>query len=128
MTPTDVAQTLLDLSKSSEHKAAFLDIRKNQVLTAATESTQRFKDGKVKGMLDGVPVAVKGKPATSAIDTLSIVISSIMRAFTWPLLLLPFTLFRCCLSFRTLLTAYIYIDTNQAKLQTRSTYEATRNV
>jgi len=67
LTPTTVALALLDLSKITEHKAAFLDIRRDQVLAAAEESTQRFKDGTSRGMLDGVPVGVKGRPSVSGI-------------------------------------------------------------
>ncbi|KAK4697412.1 amidase, partial [Lecanoromycetidae sp. Uapishka_2] len=59
LTPTIVAQALLKLAQSTEHKAAFLDIKRDHVLAAAEDSTQRFKDGKAIGMLDGVPVAVK---------------------------------------------------------------------
>jgi len=61
LTPTAVAHALLDLSASNEHKVAFLDVKKHQVLAAAKESTQRYKEGKAKSMLDGVPVAVKGR-------------------------------------------------------------------
>lgn len=59
MTPTAVAEAILALVP--KHKEAFLDIVKDQVLAAAEESTQRYKDGKARGMLDGVPVGVKGK-------------------------------------------------------------------
>ena len=59
LTPTAVAEAVLALVP--KHKEAFLDIVKDRVLTAAGESTQRYKDGKARGMLDGVPVGVKGK-------------------------------------------------------------------
>ena len=58
LTPTTVAEALLSLVP--QHKNAFLDVVKDRVLTAAKESTQRYRDGKARGMLDGVPVAVKG--------------------------------------------------------------------
>ena len=58
LTPTAVAQALLDLVP--KHKAAFLDVKKDQVLAAAEASTQRYKDGNSRSMLDGVPVSVKG--------------------------------------------------------------------
>lgn len=58
LTPTAVAQALLALVP--KHKAAFLDVAKDKVLAAAETSTQRYRDGKSRGMLDGVPVSVKG--------------------------------------------------------------------
>ena len=58
LTPTAVAKALLALVP--KHKAAFLDVRKDKVLAAAEASTQRYKDGKPRSMLDGVPVSVKG--------------------------------------------------------------------
>ena len=58
LTPTAVAQALLALVP--KHKAAFLDVAKDKVLAAAEASTQRYKDGKSRGMLDGVPLSVKG--------------------------------------------------------------------
>ena len=58
LTPTAVAEALLDLVP--KHKAAFLDVKRDKVLAAAEASTQRHKDGKARGMLDGVPVSVKG--------------------------------------------------------------------
>lgn len=51
---------MLDLSNSPTHKVAFLSVRRDQVLAAAKASTQRYKEGKAKGIFDGVPVAVKG--------------------------------------------------------------------
>ena len=59
LTPTAVAQTLLALVP--KHKAAFLDVAKDRVLAAAEASTQRYRDGSARGMLDGVPLSVKGK-------------------------------------------------------------------
>ena len=58
LTPTAVAKALLALVP--KHKAAFLDVKKDIVLTAAEASTQRYKDGKARSMLDGVPLSVKG--------------------------------------------------------------------
>ncbi len=55
-----MAEALLDLSSSAEHKVAFLSVKRDQVLAAAKASTQRYKEGKAKGVFDGVPVAVKG--------------------------------------------------------------------
>ena len=64
LTPTAVAEALLELSKSTEHKAAFLDIKKDKVLAAAAAATKRFQDGQALGMLDGVPIGIKGKSIT----------------------------------------------------------------
>ena len=58
LTPTAVAKALLALVP--KHKAAFLDVKKDIVLAAAEASTQRYKDGKSRSMLDGVPLSVKG--------------------------------------------------------------------
>lgn len=60
LTPLAVAEALLELSGSSAHKVAFLSVKKDQVLSAAQASTQRYKEGKSRGILDGVPLAVKG--------------------------------------------------------------------
>ena len=58
--PTTVAETLLNiLSSSSKYDTVFVDVRKKEILTAAEESTLRFKEGKSLGILDGVPLAVK---------------------------------------------------------------------
>ncbi|MCJ1353713.1 MAG: hypothetical protein MMC33_003700 [Icmadophila ericetorum] len=60
ITPTDVAETLLDLLlSSSKYGTVFVDVRRKEVLAAAEESTLRFKEGKPLGVLDGVPLAVK---------------------------------------------------------------------
>lgn len=58
LTPTAVAQALLALVPN--HKAAFLDVAKDKVLAAAEASTQRYKNGNSRTILDGVPVSVKG--------------------------------------------------------------------
>ena len=58
LTPTAVAEALLGLVP--KHKVAFLDVKNDKVLAAAEASTQRYKDGKARSMMDGVPVSVKG--------------------------------------------------------------------
>lgn len=60
LTPLAVAEVLLDLASSPDHKVAFLSVKRDQVLAAAKASTRRYKEGKSLGPLDGVPVAVKG--------------------------------------------------------------------
>ena len=60
LTPLAVAEVLIDLSSDPAHKNAFLSVKKDQVLSAAKASTERYKEGRALGPLDGVPVAVKG--------------------------------------------------------------------
>lgn len=60
LTPVAVAEVLLTLSNSPEHKAAFLSVKGDQVLLAAKASTKRYQEGKAIGPMDGLPIAVKG--------------------------------------------------------------------
>lgn len=58
--PTDVARALLELiSHSPQHSAAFSDVHEELVLAAAASSTERYREGKSLGLLDGVPVGIK---------------------------------------------------------------------
>ncbi|KAI4255343.1 MAG: hypothetical protein LQ352_002629, partial [Teloschistes flavicans] len=60
LSPTQVATSLLDhISANKHHKVAFLQIRRDKVLDAATASTKRYQRGNPLSLLDGVPVAVK---------------------------------------------------------------------
>ncbi|KAG7286035.1 hypothetical protein NEMBOFW57_008334 [Staphylotrichum longicolle] len=64
LTPLDVAETLLplirrDVPNPTEHSKAWFETRVDKVLAAARESTQRYKEGRSLGPLDGVPTAVK---------------------------------------------------------------------
>lgn len=64
LTPTGVAEALLplirrDIPKPTEHSKAWFETRVDKVLAAARESTQRYKEGRSLGPLDGVPTAVK---------------------------------------------------------------------
>lgn len=64
LTPVDVAETLLplirrDVPNPTEHSKAWFETRVDKVLAAARESTQRYKEGRSLGPLDGVPTAVK---------------------------------------------------------------------
>ncbi|KAL9069861.1 MAG: hypothetical protein Q9157_006012 [Trypethelium eluteriae] len=64
LTPIDVAEALLPLirrdeSKRTEHATAFVAVDPVAVRAAAEASTTRWKMGKERGLLDGVPVAVK---------------------------------------------------------------------
>lgn len=63
-TPTNVVKALLphvqrDALSPGRHSVAFLEVKTDIVLKAAEASTQRYKEGKPLGVLDGVPVAVK---------------------------------------------------------------------
>ena len=60
LTPSEVAETLLQLiSSDREHAKAFLDINRPVILAAADESSRRYNAGRSLGILDGVPVGVK---------------------------------------------------------------------
>lgn len=64
LTPTAVVEALLplirrDSSPPGKHSIAFVESQVEAVHAAAEASTQRYKDGKPLGPLDGVPVAVK---------------------------------------------------------------------
>ncbi|KAF2471099.1 glutamyl-tRNA amidotransferas-like protein subunit A [Lindgomyces ingoldianus] len=62
--PIDVVEALLplvrrDVEKRTVHSTAFVHSKVELVKKAAEASTQRYKEGKPLGMLDGVPFAVK---------------------------------------------------------------------
>jgi hypothetical protein len=64
LTPTFVVEALLPLirrglSNTSVHSTAFLSTDVDKVLSAASESTKRWAEGKPLGILDGVPLAIK---------------------------------------------------------------------
>jgi Asp-tRNA(Asn)/Glu-tRNA(Gln) amidotransferase A subunit family amidase len=48
-----------DTNPPGEHSIAFLDSKVNLVEAAAAASTERYKQGRPLGPLDGVPIAVK---------------------------------------------------------------------
>ncbi|KAF2839423.1 amidase signature enzyme [Patellaria atrata CBS 101060] len=68
-TPEDVVEFLLPLickkgilegqEKDGEHSVAFLQVKVDEVRRVARESTQRWKEGRELGLLDGIPVGVK---------------------------------------------------------------------
>ncbi|EME46303.1 hypothetical protein DOTSEDRAFT_22392 [Dothistroma septosporum NZE10] len=63
-TPIDVAKVLVpliskDVKKPTKQSTAFLQVREDLVLSAAEESTQRYKQGRPLSPLDRVPVVVK---------------------------------------------------------------------
>jgi len=64
LTPTDVAEAILplirrDIPEPSEHAIAWFETKVERVLAAARASTERYKDGRSLGPLDGIPTAVK---------------------------------------------------------------------
>ncbi|KAL9097925.1 MAG: hypothetical protein Q9165_000251 [Trypethelium subeluteriae] len=64
LTPVDVAEALLllirrDVPQRTGHATAFVTVDIAAVRAAAEASATRWKTGKVLGLLDGVPVAVK---------------------------------------------------------------------
>lgn len=62
-TPEEVAKRVLDSIAASDSSnppiRAFIAINRDDVMKQASESTQRFKEGRPLGIFDGVPVAVK---------------------------------------------------------------------
>ena len=64
-TPLDIAQKILNLLDEKNHELnSFCDYRRELVLAAAKESTERWKAGKTLSKVDGVPAAVKDQLAT----------------------------------------------------------------
>jgi hypothetical protein len=64
LTPTAVAEALLplvmrDAPAPSPHSTAFLSTRADLVRAAAKASTERWARGEQRGLLDGVPLAIK---------------------------------------------------------------------
>ena len=64
LTPTEVANVLLPLISRNEfgppeHSIAFLESNTDKVLEAAAASTQRYKEKRSLGPMDGVPTAVE---------------------------------------------------------------------
>ncbi|GKZ16732.1 hypothetical protein AbraCBS73388_004108 [Aspergillus brasiliensis] len=64
LTPLVVVEALLpmirrDTKPPGKHSIAFLDSQVDKIRAAAEASTQRYKDGKPLGPMDGIPVAIK---------------------------------------------------------------------
>ncbi|KAG8208038.1 putative amidase [Trichophyton interdigitale] len=64
LTPTAVAKAILplirrDTTPPGEHSAAWFETRVDLVLAAAEASTLRYKQGCPRGLMDGIPTAVK---------------------------------------------------------------------
>lgn len=64
LTPTAVVDALLSVTRRDteppgKHSVAFLECAIEKARTAAEASTQRYKNGKPLGPLDGIPVTVK---------------------------------------------------------------------
>jgi hypothetical protein len=64
LTPLDVAHAILplirrDTSPPGEHSIAWFEVKVDLVLRAAEASTQRYKEKRPLGPLDGIPTAVK---------------------------------------------------------------------
>jgi len=63
-TPLDIAERILAiLDEKNDELNAFCDYRREYVLKAAQESTDRWKAGKQLSIVDGVPIAVKDQLA-----------------------------------------------------------------
>lgn len=64
LTPTDVAKAILplirrDVEPKGQHHLYFFESKAQLVLKAAEESTQRYRENRSLGPLDGVPCAIK---------------------------------------------------------------------
>lgn len=62
VTPSDVIEALLAFladPANAKHAVGFVQLRPDHARKAAKASTQRYRDGKPLGPLDGVPVAIK---------------------------------------------------------------------
>lgn len=64
LTPLDVARAILplirrDIEPAGIHSIAWFDVKADLVLQAAEASTQRYKEKRSLGPLDGIPTAVK---------------------------------------------------------------------
>lgn len=64
LTPTTVAEALLplirrDSSPPGEHSVGWFELRSDLILQSAQASTARYRQGKPRGLLDGVPTAIK---------------------------------------------------------------------
>lgn len=64
LTPSDVVEALLplirrDVATRSPYSTAFMESRVDEIKQAAAASSQRWKQGKPLGVLDGVPFGVK---------------------------------------------------------------------
>jgi Asp-tRNA(Asn)/Glu-tRNA(Gln) amidotransferase A subunit family amidase len=76
LTPLAVAESLLplirrDVTSASPHSIAFVDSNVELVLEAAKASTQRYKEGKSLGLLDGIPAGVKDECDVAGYRTFS---------------------------------------------------------
>ena len=74
LTPLDVAEALLplikrDASPPGEHSTAWFYTKEAEILKAARESTQRYKENKPLSKLDGVPTAVKDEYEMNGYET-----------------------------------------------------------
>ncbi|KAK5171001.1 uncharacterized protein LTR77_004145 [Saxophila tyrrhenica] len=70
LTPTQVVETLLPLIRrdveGAEHSVAFLSVKADLVKKAAEESTERYRAGKWRSPIDGIPMAVKDEEDLTA--------------------------------------------------------------
>lgn len=61
-TPRTVVEALLRLiGKDASKRREFVSINEEEVIAAAKASTERHREGKPIGPLDGIPVAIKGR-------------------------------------------------------------------
>ncbi|KAF2865896.1 amidase signature enzyme [Massariosphaeria phaeospora] len=74
LTPLDIVETLLplvrrDVSAPTPHSTAFIEVQVDMVRAAAEASTARWKAGTARGLLDGVPIAIKDEVDVEGLET-----------------------------------------------------------
>ena len=76
LTPLAVVEFMLplirrDVTPRSDHSVAFVDSNVELILRAAKASTERYKEGKSLGILDGIPIGVKDEVDVAGYRTYS---------------------------------------------------------
>lgn len=69
ISPTELCRKCLNRIKKTQHLNAFITVTEEQALRQAQEAETRFLQGSPKGLLDGIPFAVKDNFTTENIKT-----------------------------------------------------------
>lgn len=69
ISPTELCRKCLNRIKKTQHLNAFITVTEEQALTQAKEAEERHLKGRPKGLLDGIPFAVKDNFSTENIRT-----------------------------------------------------------
>ncbi|MCL5407500.1 MAG: Asp-tRNA(Asn)/Glu-tRNA(Gln) amidotransferase subunit GatA [Patescibacteria group bacterium] len=82
-TPVELAKVCFEKITNLNHELnAFVKVLNSNALDAAEESQKRFEAGNPKGLLDGVPIAIKDNIAIEGIETAAA--SKILQGFVPP--------------------------------------------